>query len=404
MGVSIKKIAADPATLPVEPVDLSPISTPIQAKPEKKNGKTPAPDSANLDHILAAVRKEKGDKIAVKGSQIPDVERIHTGVCEFDVGTGGGFPKGRITIVYGVESSGKTNLALKAIAYIQKYYPPGKNRCAFINLEGTFDPAWATKMGVDVDQLDVINPAYGEEAVDITDAVLRASDLAICVVDSIAVMVSSKEIAKSVETADMGTSAILIKRLCNKAVIALAEEARKDHYPALVLINQRRFKVGVMFGDPETMPGGETMKFLSSLTVRLYGKNIVDKNYHPDIPCWKDTSVIVKKAKIPVTSANFEYKMAMMPVGDIDIGDTDSWNFVSGYLKSNGTLVKEKEGWRMKMPNLKPAIMPTLAGWEEQYVCDLGFRVNCQQEVVKMLQDKKFTVAEKEESAPAVDK
>lgn len=400
MGISIKKIGEDPVPFAAP----EPTPPPAQVKVEtKKNGK-PVPDgSASLDQILNAVRKDKGEKIAVKGSQIPDVARCPTGVFQFDLGVGGGFPKGRMSIVYGVESSGKTNLALKAIAYQQKHGVKGKNRCAFVNLEGTFDPIWAQKMGVDVDQLDVINPAYGEEAVDVTDAILRASDLAICVVDSIAVMVSSKEIAKSVETADVGSSAVLVKRLCNKAVIALAEEARKDHYPALILINQRRFKVGVMFGDPETMPGGETMRFLSSLTVRLYGKNIVDKNYHPDIPCWKDTSVIIKKAKVPVTAANFDYKMAMVPMDGLDIGDSDSWNAVSGHLKSAGLLLKEKDGWRMKMPNLKPSIFPTLAGWEEQYVCDLGFRVACQQEVIKQMQDHKFTVSEKEESAPAPD-
>jgi len=365
------------------------------AKKVQATGKDP---KAKLDFILATVRKEaNADGIAVKGSEVPDVERIPTGIFEVDSALGGGFPKGRIVIVYGVESSGKTNLVLKAIIFIQLYFPKACNRVAFVNLEGTYDPEWFKKLGGDPSLLDVINPPYGEKAVDIVDAVLRAEDLAMCVVDSIAVMVSSREVEASVEKADVGTSAILVKRMCNKAVIALAEEALKGHYPTLVLVNQRRFKVGVMFGDPETMPGGETMKFLSSLTVRLYGKNVVEKEIHPDLPAWKHTTVIVKKAKVPITAVNFEYKMAMIQAGDVDIGDTDSWAPVSGHLKAAGRLVKMPQGgWVMGTD-----VRPSLVAFQEEYVCNLAFRVKCQQEVIKMLSGKKFTIAEKEEAPPA---
>jgi recombination protein RecA len=351
-----------------------------------------SPDET-LAYILKAVKKEKGDKVVVKGSEVPDVERIPTGCFEFDLGTGGGIPKGRITIVYGPESSGKTNIALKAIAYVQKYFPPECNKCVFVDVEHSFDPTWAAKMGVDVEALIVVKPAYGEEAIDIVDALIRAGDLALMVVDSIAVLVSSKEVQQSVEKFDVGTSALLVKRMCNKLVIALASEERKNHFPAVILINQTRFKIGVMFGDPETMPGGVAMKFMSALTVRLYGKNIVDKKIHPDLPVWKETHAVIKKAKVPVNAVNFEYNMAMIPAEDLDIGDTDSWNTVSGYLKVTGSLAKENQGWTLKMDNFQESL-PTLTLWREQYVCDLGFRVACQQHVVKSIQNQKFLVQE----------
>ena len=110
-------------------------------------------------------------------------------------------------------------------------------------------------MGVDTKQLLVVQAGYGEEAIDLVDALVRAEDVAIVVVDSMAGLIASKEIAQSVENYDIGTSALLIKRMVNKLMIAFCEEQKRDHDPCVILINQTRFKPGVMFGDPETMPG-----------------------------------------------------------------------------------------------------------------------------------------------------
>jgi recombination protein RecA len=176
--------------------------------------------------------------------------------------------------------------------------------------------------------------------VDVVDALLRADDLAFICVDSIAVMVSIKEVQKSVESADVGTrqptdeAPLQQDRPCPRGTI------RKGCFPCVVLLNQRRFKIGVMFGDPETMPGGETVKFLSSLTVRLYGKNVIEKAIHPDLPAYKHTSIIIKKSKVPITSVNFEYQMAMIPADVLSVGETDSWNVVSGHLKTMDLLRK----------------------------------------------------------------
>jgi recombination protein RecA len=351
----------------------------------------------NLEELIAAVRKDKGDKVIVKGNQIPDVTRVPTGVFEFDLATGGGFPCGRYSIVYGVESSGKTNLCLKAIAYVQKNFPAGKNKCVFVDLEHTFDPKWAEQMGVDTSLLEVVQPAYGEECVDVVDALLRADDLAFICVDSIAVMVSIKEVQKSVESADVGTSSLLMKRLCNKIVLALGEQSRKGCFPCVVLLNQRRFKIGVMFGDPETMPGGETVKFLSSLTVRLYGKNVIEKAIHPDLPAYKHTSIIIKKSKVPITSVNFEYQMAMIPADVLSVGETDSWNVVSGHLKAMGTLAKNGAEWEIQLPGLGPfqegaKAFKTLGEVREMYLGDSSFAAHCQAVVTAELSKNKFTV------------
>jgi recombination protein RecA len=159
-------------------------------------------------------------------------------------------------------------------------------------------------------------------------------------------------------------------------------------------VNQRRFKVGVLFGDPETMPGGETMKFISSLTVRLYGKNVIDKDTHPELPCWKHTEGQIKKSKVPITSSSFVYDMAMIPANDLDVGDTASWTTVSGHLKGGGLLEKVGQNWELMGEKF-----PNLVAIQERYLCDLGYRVKLQQEVVKLVANQTFIVGE-QEAAP----
>lgn len=339
---------------------------PVQsiAEPEKK---TVSGKGSELLAVLKAIEKEKGDKVVVKGNTIPQVERIPTGVFEFDLATGGGFPCSRYSIVYGPESSGKTNIAYCAAAAAQRM-PPPCNVAVWVDLEGTFDPEWAAHFGVDTEALVLVKPAYGEEAVDLIDALIHAEEVAFLAVDSLAVVVSSKEVEQSVEKFDVGTAAILVKRLCNKLVIALSMEARRGHRPAVVLINQTRMKIGVMFGDPETMPGGQTMKFLSSLTVRLYGKNKMDKTISPELPAFKETKAVIKKAKVPVTRYDFDYEMGLLP--QVGVGKTNSWNTVLGHLKDMGALSKlGAKGWQLYGEEF-----PTLVPIQARYEDDQAFR------------------------------
>ena len=318
----------------------------------KGTAATQVTGGTNLAAILAAIHKEKGPQTVVRGDNMPTVTRLPSGLFEFDFFTGGGFPEGRYSIVYGPESSGKTNLAWRAIRQAQRR-PPPCNKAVYVNVEQSYDPIWAMKMGVDVGLLEVVNSLYGEETIDLVDALVRAEDLACIVVDSLAAIIPSKEIAQSVETADVGTSSLLIKRLCNKLMYAFGEESRRGHFPCVILINQTRYKIGVLFGDPETMPGGEAQKFLSSLRVRLYGKNEIIKTVNPNLPCFKDTNVVIKKAKVPVLSQAFSYKQCLYAHDGLEIGETRSWNMLSGYLKSLGQLTKTTKGWNLQGENFQ---------------------------------------------------
>ncbi|KVR21631.1 hypothetical protein WK13_34400 [Burkholderia ubonensis] len=323
------------------------------------------------------------------GSQVPQVERIATGLFEFDFATGGGFPKGRYSIVFGPESSGKTNICYCAVATAQRG-PASCNKVVWVNLEGTFDPEWAAFFGVDIDALILANPAYGEEAVDVIDAFMYAEDVALIVVDSLAVVTSTKELEQSAEKFDVGTSSILIKRMCNKIVIAQSVQARKGHFPAVILVNQIRHKIGVMFGDPETMPGGNTMKFLSSLTVRLYGKNVIEKNIHPDLPAFKDTSAIIKKAKIGIRQVNFDYKMCVLPHGDLSVGESDSWNAVSGHLKSLNLLRKADKGTGWVLEGIGE--FQTLVPIKDTYQAEREFALHLQKMVIDAYSGQSFLI------------
>src|ERR1017187_6765122 len=314
---------------------------------------------------------------------------------EFDYFTGGGFPKGRYTIVYGPESSGKTNLALKAVVAAQ-HLPPPCNKVFWNNTE-TFDKLWAAKMGVDIEKLILINPGYGEEAVDLTDAFMRATDVALGVVDSLAAIVPSKEIAKSVEGADMMTAALLIKRMVNKMQYAFSDSSKINHFPAMILINQTRFKP-TQFGDPEVMPGGDAQKFLASLRIRLYGKNVTVKEIHPNLTAFKDISAIIKKSKVPVLGTNFKYKQCMLAHGGLAIGDTDSWGLVSTELKSLNILEKTPKGYAVLGDNYK-----TLGDIADRYRSDFQYSLTLQGCLINAAQDQGIFVDEPQPDVPILE-
>jgi recombination protein RecA len=353
----------------------------------KVNGPLPA---SELAAVVAELVKNKGEHAVINGSQMLAVERSPTGVYEFDLGTGGGFPKGRYSIVYGPEGSGKTNLGYCGIAQAQRLSPPC-NKAVLINVEGTYDKKWAAMHGVDVQKLIVANPGYGEEMVDMTLKLVQANDVAFLMVDSLGVVVSTAEIERSAEDADVGTSPMLVKRLVSKLVMAFEEERRRAHHPAVLFINQIRYKIGVRPGrDPERMPGGEALRFLSSLTVRVSGHKAMLKEVHPSLPAFMEVNAVIRKAKVPVTSLGFEFKMCLHPHDTLKVGQTRSWNRVSDELKALGHLVKVPKGWRL----LKQEA-PTLSVFEDTYDAEPEYAHRLQQLVVAAYKDKMFLVEPK---------
>lgn len=359
-------------------------------KPPAAQPKKAAP-SAEMVAFLKAAEKN-APRVVMMANAILPIERIPTGVFEFDYRTGGGFPRGRISVVYGPESSGKSNIAYKAIANAQRL-PPPCNRAILLDVESTFDPVWAAQLGVNVEELIVIKPDYGEQAIDMTIAAIQIDEVAIIVYDSIAATVPSVELEKSTEKADMGTQAILIKRCINKVVQTLSIEGKRNHFPAFIFVNQIRMKIGVMFGDPETMPGGLTFKFASSLTVRVYGKNEFVKEISSEIPAFKQTKMVIKKAKVGVMGYEGEYSLCMLPHDVLGAGESASWKMVESHLKNNNRLAKGKDGWVF---NNGEEVFRTLQDMSMKYYTDHDFKMYCQDLVIKDGQSKAITIEHKD--------
>jgi recombination protein RecA len=218
----------------------------------------------SLDLALSQIEKQFGKgsimKLGAKGAIVP-ISVISTGAISFDAALGtGGFPRGRVVEIFGPESSGKTTIALQVIAEAQK----AGGMAAFVDAEHALDPAYARKLGVDVDNLLVSQPDYGEQALEITEALVSSKAIDILVVDSVAALVPKAELDGEMGDSHMGLQA----RLMSQALRKLTGTVSKSGC-CLVFINQIREKIGVMFGNPETTTGGRALKFYSSVRVDI---------------------------------------------------------------------------------------------------------------------------------------
>ena len=223
-----------------------------------------------LDAVLAQIEKAYGKGAIMKLGQEAgntDIEVIPTGCLSLDLALGiGGLPRGRMVEIYGPESSGKTTVALHAVAQAQKL----GGVAAFVDAEHALDPVYAKKLGVNLDELYVPQPDTGEQALDIVDALVRSSAVDIVVVDSVAALTPKAEIE-----GDMGDSHVgLQARLMSQALRKLTAIVNKSK-TCVVFINQLREKVGVMFGNPEVTPGGKALKFYASVRIDVRKTDIL---------------------------------------------------------------------------------------------------------------------------------
>src|SRR2546421_5661307 len=215
-----------------------------------------------LDAALGQIEKQFGKGSIVRlGSKdaIVPVSVIPTGSISLDAATGvGGLPRGRICEIFGPESSGKTTIALQVVAEAQKK----GGIAAFIDVEHALDPSYARKLGVDVDNLLVSQPDYGEQALEITNTLTASGQIDVLVVDSVAALVPKAELEGEMGDSHMGVHARLMSQALRKLTASVSKSKT-----CLVFINQIREKIGVMFGSPETTPGGRALKFYSSVRV-----------------------------------------------------------------------------------------------------------------------------------------
>lgn len=287
---------------------------------------------------LKKARKKHGPTIGGIGVKMPEQPRLPIGILPFDLASGGGIPLNRLTIVYGPESSGKTNFALAAIASYQKRFK-GKC-CVYIDVEQSLTSDWAVKLGVDVKKLAHIRPTHGEAVVDLVNELLYADDCGLIVIDSIAAIVTMPELKKDAEDLTPGMSGRIVSKLVRKCTAALGDAQREGRTPTLIWINQTRNKIGMVFGNPETMPGGAGQQFMASLRVRLAGKNIIVKEVTQAMPVIKQTSVVIQKWRQPICFTHTKYDMAMIAHKGLEIGECADWGVMKHYMKAYGLMEK----------------------------------------------------------------
>ena len=312
-----------------------------------------------LENTVATLNKRFGDGIIMRLGQAThmQVESIPTGSLSLDLALGvGGVPRGRIVEIYGPESSGKTTLCQHIVAEAQKL----GGICAFIDMEHALDPTYAARCGVNIDDLYVSQPDTGEQALEIADALIRSGTMDVVVIDSVAALVPRAEIEGEMGDTHVGLQARLMSQALRKLSGAI-----KQTNTVVIFTNQLREKIGVMFGNPETTPGGNALKFYAS--VRLDIRRIQAIKSGNDV-IGNRTRVKVKKNKVapPFTECEFDimYNEGISKTGDVlDLAINNNLLDKRGaFIRYGDTLLGQgRENAKVYLAQ-NPALLNTLEG------------------------------------------
>ena len=360
-------------------------------------GKKAGPTTVSMADMLSTFQKDYGESVGSIGGTWVNTDRITTGLFPLDLALGGGFPLNKTMVIWGPESSNKSNIAMLCVAEHQRRFPD--KVCGFFDIENSFDPMWAVKLGVDTKKVVVIRPAFAEQAVDMFEAALLAADCGLLVFDSVAAMLTASEMEKSAEQATMGGASQAVGKLVRRTIGAQMAADKNGARPTVIFINQVRSKVGFVLGNPDMMPGGHALKHAANIILRVYGKNEMDPKISTTMPVKKQVKFLVDKWKCPILNASGTFSMATIPHANLRVGQCDDFNTVSEYLKAFGKFVKDpKKGWLILDEHY-----PTIEPFKTRLYEDIPFGAAVRENIINRLMSTTTVLQEKSEEEAAVE-
>lgn len=309
----------------------------------------PAPDGegSELGAVMGQISERMGVNVMRRASVIPGFCHLESDIFTLDMALLGGLAEGLVAQIYGWESSGKTTTAMRYAAAAQRKYPD--KAVTWVDAEQTLDNTWARRHGVDDTRLLIAQPESGEQAVDILDAVLRARETSLVIVDSLPALVPQAEAEASAEDFLVAARARLIGRMCSKILAATLDQRHRGNFPTVILINQWRMKIGGgPKSDPRVLPGGMQPKFLSTTMFEMKNKEHLGRDARgTEVVDWNDHAFTIKKSKVGNSLRNGEFTMIRDPDHPLGVGAIDEAAVVATYAKRFGVITGGGSSWHI---------------------------------------------------------
>lgn len=303
---------------------------------------------SELAGILGKLRTAHGEDIVLPSSRVQIANTIPTGAFILDFALMGGIPEGYCTMFYGPPSCGKTTLLKKVVGNFQKKHP--EQVACWVDTEGMFDPEWATKLGVDTEALQRAHPTTAQQAIDVIIALMGAREIGLIVLDSIPGCVSNEVLKKSAEEKTMAELARLMGLLCSKILMSWARERRRGHWVTVLLVNQFRYKVGLVFGDNRTLPGGTQINHLPTTKLELKNNEEMGTDrFDNEVVEYNKHTFKITKAKHGSSIRTGEFRMSINPdnADQYATGEFMDAETICTYAKRMGILTGGGSSWRL---------------------------------------------------------